>query len=94
MIIRPGTVRTSKGWNQSILCLEGTQLDSRLEETGVRVSGEDQKLPGPSHMHAATGWGQHSAQVQTKLLHLRKSEGDRCGTRCKGEESNLINFSQ
>lgn len=46
----------------------------------MRVNGEDQYL----HAAAATCWGQHLAQEETKILHLRKSKGDRCGAGCKG----------
>lgn len=73
-------VKTIKGCRQSILCLEGTQLNSRLTETRVRVSGEGRYL----HVAAAACWGQHLAQVETKILYLRRSKGDRCGAGCKG----------
>lgn len=70
-------------------------MNLRLDETGVRVNGEDQD-PVCSLMHATTACSPHLAQVQTKILYLGKSKGDRCGARCEGKEgqgSNLINSS-
>lgn len=70
-------------------------MNLRLDETGVRVNGEDQS-PVCSLMHATAGCSPHLAQVQTKILYLGKSKGDRCGARCEGKEeqgSNLINSS-
>lgn len=57
------------------------------------------QLPSPMCrlMHVMAGCSQHLAQVQSKVLYLGKSKGDRCGVRCMGSEgegSNLINFSQ
>lgn len=44
------------------------------------MSGEGPYL----HVAAAICWGQYLAHVETKILYLRKSQGDRCGAGCKG----------
>lgn len=60
--------------------LGGNPVEFRI---GRDKSEGEWQGPEPS-LPAATGRGQHLAQVQTKILYLRKSDGDRCGTRCKG----------